>query len=1077
MSGTHVMTNNKLVIQVLGSFKLSGPQSFRVSAHSQYFIALLACNVRGVLQRAHLAEMLWPGSGGKGRHSLSQLIYELRRLLPHRALVVDSRVIMLNEELTSTDWAEFKSAVKHEHWSRAVELYTGRFLENAPYVNDGLDDWRISMAATLEGEAIRAYAGVIDEALCAEDHSAAASFALRALAAVPLHEEFARVRVQSLAASGDVARALRELEVLRHRYLSEVGFLPPSLSDAASQQIVRLASVGSYHPSSAVHLRIVGRARELAETRWSWHASAHNCQWCFITGEPGIGKTRLLEHTVKRAVLEGARPFVYTSSAVEAGLPYSGIVGLMRDGIRDTDAAFITDRWKQALAALGPELFPDIKSLGEEQPRVIWEAAAQFFAAAARRDRIVLAFDDCHWLDEQSLQLVTYIGKRLAEQQLFVMFAGRSDSRLPNAESGLTSVELRELSTGAIEEMIVEFEANYGVALSPRTRHMLISQVGGRPFFLVEAFRHLRDCRDAPGEETLSALLSSGGVAKQLIKRMQELPSEQRMLIFVSALINREMPLHALARIADLSPASIAEATAKLAALGIFADSANVRFTHDLMRELALLTISSSERMLWHARIAETLEQSDRSSTREIATHYEGAGEARRAYTFAKRAAADAMKVNAYADAEENYLRMLRCASVAERYEAQVAFTEFAARSSRYEQLIVMLPEFEESFAARGFEKGLLITALARFQARQATGQVGFDELVTQAREIVQLAKTADPSSINAVMWLVADHIRRSGDTSSLDHFSRLLARHAEAAGDEEAADMLCIAAMLGGVGEGVSYAEPLAHRAVEIARRGAHPVANSRALFAQGTVMLWKGDLLLARKAYQEALELVEEWGPDGLLHSIQSNLAVVELERGHFEHAEQMARAVINASPRSSNRPYSFGNLALIYLRQERLEEARKTLDQMVKVGVHALEPWIRVHVDALYGLVDLGLGRTAEAAKRAMCVRRALQHAKFPGDSSHLYLLLAKIDCLEGDPANVVRRLCAAGTDLVRRDYIAGSRLLLAMVGTQQEYSLKVELELAEEIAIAARRGGATLLAREASAVLSIGARWLD
>jgi DNA-binding SARP family transcriptional activator len=1067
------MKDPQLNLRMFGSFRaLRGQETLpRLNAHAQHLLAVLGCSIGRPTGRSMLADLIWPSAGNKGKHSLSQLLYGLRRSLPARTIIADASFVELNNASVRVDIIDFNNAMQFDQWATAIELYAGPFLDGIPYVSDELDDWRLERASSFESDVVFAYRILLENALAAEDHVCAAGIAQRALSVAPLVEQFAAARVQSLAAAGEVTRALRELESFRRRFLLEVGLIPASLSDAVEQRVARMTAVGSFQAPNSVHVRTVGRTLELAEARRCWSNSAEGCQFLLLRGEPGIGKTRVFEHTVKRAVLEGGRAFVHTAAEVEESLPYSGVVGIMREGIRDFDASTIQGDWRQILSRLAPELFPGvIPGPPNEQPRIIWEAVVQFFLAAATRERLIIGIDNYQWFDDRSVQLLAYMFKRLIDQPILIICAGRN-GLLPHDDSGgrLSTIELRELSREAVAEVIDEFESRYAIKIAPSTRHMLTAQVGGRPFFLIEALRQLRESGGASENESLASLFSSGGVAKQIVTRVQHLQSAPRSIAFVAALINREMPLHLLARITQLPPMCATEAAVSLMAMGIFADAPKARFAHDLMRELALRAMNDSERVLWHARIAETLETSKLSNPKEIAAHYERAGEHRRAYTFAKKAAMEAMAFHAYADAEEEYVRMLRCASPVEQHAAEGEFVDFVARSGRYGRMIEMLPQLEESFAQRGFATGLLVAALARFEAGQGAGKFSFDQLVEQAREIVRLAETTSPKNMTAAMWLVADLIRRSGDMASISHLARLIAAQAELARSEDAGDMLCVAAMLGGASEGVAFAEPLATRAIELTKGNEDPVTNARALFAHGTTMLWKGNLLQADLDYSNALQFAVRWGPEGLLHSIQSNYAVVKMERSEFSMAEELAKSVIDDSRRRNTKTYSYCNLALIYIRQGRIELARDTLTEMIESEVGSVEPWVNVHVEALVGTTDLLMGDGVSAVRRAKSVRHALLADRHPGDSSHLHLLVAKLDSINGDAAAAANRLLRAGRELSSRDFIPGSRLVIAAAELQHSLGLPWNRQLVERLAEAAHSGGASLLFSEAVSLL--------
>jgi DNA-binding SARP family transcriptional activator/Tfp pilus assembly protein PilF len=1039
-------------------------------------LSLLALKHGKPLERGYLAGMLWDSKSlDKSRHSLSQLLYSLRKVLPEDCIVTTDRTVALSRDTVDVDLARFNAALAREEYDAAVEIYAGAFLESAPYLTDEFDDWRTSTAAMLEAEATAACTALIFRALEEEDHVTAAIIAKRALLINPLDRRIARVRVESLAGAGDVARALRELELYRKQFLIQLGEVPEELSEEFNRQLALLPLLSDERTAAgSIHLRLVGRGDEISQLREQWKRSREGCRIAIVQGEPGIGKTRLVQHMVRRAVLEGARAFMYSCSQVEMRLPYGAAVGLIRDGFKTGDVARLDPRWHPPLASVAPEL---LKSEGSSSPvheRVLWEAVAQYFLMVSESQPVVLAIDNFQWADESSREVLAYVVKRLGESSVFLLCAGRSQPRMPffeDDEQRLLRIDLGKLGVDHVLELIQDFERAQGASIPGAMREVLVKRIGGHPFFLLEALRQLRGVGYSDTDSMVD-LLTITGIDRYMHQRLEALPVETRSLVAAAAVLNRDVPLHLLARITQVSAIAASSAAALASAEGILAESHDIRFTHDLMREATYHAISPAQRVLWHSRIAETLAGADSMSSGEVAYHHEQALERTAAYRYAQNAAEQAMRLHSYSDAEDQYLRMLRCATQGQQDDANLALARFVAKSGRYHLLATRLVEVESSAARTQDTEALLVCELAKLSMHEERASVDLHDLIDRARRIVLVAERGVPSAIPTAVWQVAEHLKLSGDAGLIQHFTSILVeRGREAATVDAAAGMLSAAALLGASYFGYAGWMKTASDAVHRAELSSDPVLYARTLFARGTLRLWSGELTLAADDYERALAEVNRFPPEGLARSIHTNYAVVQMERGLLDHAEAHAQAALR-EPRSGRHAYSFGNLALISLRRPDVEATEQYVHALLASHSSSPQSWIPVHAEAIVGLLDLVQGRMQSARRRAESVEAALGTVVDMNDSSHIHLLCARVACTPDEVTRAIQRLMVTGSELRHRDYIAGSRLLVEAAALQLRHQIGPSLfPVVKEIEQHCRANGAIPLANEASAVLSL------
>jgi DNA-binding SARP family transcriptional activator len=1059
-------------IRLFGPFQIVGlPAGALLSKYAVGLLALLAERQGAAVGRSFLADLLWSmKSNSKARHSLSQLLYDLKTVLPKGCLRATGRDVMLDAGSVSVDLTRFKEAVGSDDPHLVVQIYGGRFLEGAAYITDEYDDWRLGCAALYEAQANAACAALVSQALEEDDHERAAALAKRGLIIDPDNAHLARVRIESLAGAGDVAKALRELELLRRQFLVTSGEIPRCLSDDFVKQLTTLPLLPDGRSQPGVQMRMVGRGEQIKQLREHWGATRDGCRVALLYGEAGIGKTRILQHMARRTVLEGARTFMYSCTEVEMRLPYSGIVGLIRDGFKVSDTDLLEKQWHVALASFAPELFAESGMVPVVHERILWEAVAQYFEAITQKQSVTLALDDYQWTDSSSRELLIYVTRRLAERPLFVLYAGRLRVPIAASEDERTiaqAIEVPQLAPTDVEELIRDFERTYHLSVSPSFRELL-NRIGGRPFFLLEAFRQLKANDGAVPAESLGALLSAD-LGKYVAARLRTTPHEARSLVAAAAILNREAPLHFLARVTELPAITAANVVADVIEQGIFADSGNVRFAHDLMREAVCCSISTAERVFWHARIAGTLAMTESARFSEVAHHYEQAGEIEHAYRFAVRAAEQAMSLNAYADAEVEFTRMLKCAPDDAKDDLYSSLARFVAKSARYQQLIPLLPQIEASALRTNDPEVLLVCEIAHLTLQETGGYDDRDQFAERVKHIVQIAERHAPARLAAVMWQVAEHIKRSGESDLLERFARMLVVRGRETAGETAADMLSVAALLGASSIGYKYGVAYAEEAVGVAAACRDEVVLARALFARGTLRLWSGMLTASAEDYDRALLAVDRFAPDGLVQSIQANYAVVLMEQLRLDDAETQAKAALN-EPRATRRAYSYGNLALISLRRGDPVATKHYVECLIDINSVTPQAWIPVHAQAILGLLDLEQGETKSAENRARAVETMVDAAAEAPDSSHIYLLRARIKHLQGDTCGAIQMLTSASQKLALSDYVGASRLLLEaarLSGSSPEAAI---VQAVSAIRTFCQASGARALVADADQLLS-------
>jgi DNA-binding CsgD family transcriptional regulator len=405
-----------------------------------------------------------------------------------------------------------------------------------------------------------------------------------------------------------------------------------------------------------VEPRFVGRADELAElVALLDEALDGRPRVAVIAGEPGIGKTRLIEEL---AALAGARavPVLWGGCTDAEGAPaywpwrrilraWLALVGAER-------AADVLARTSDAVVRLAPEL-PGVPDAGPDDRFALFDAVTRFFGGAAEETGLVLVLDDVQWADADSLQLLAHLTREATRARLLVVATLRP-AELNPARSAILADLVRRQGALAVELSGWD-EAIVGAALAERLGHPAAPEVvaevarrsGGNPFFVGELARVLR-----AGEIRVPT-----AVRDVVRSRINRLPAPCRALLGPAAVLGREVDPALLASVTgadgvldDLRPAL------DDGVLDHPAGQAGLRFAHDLVRETVLADLAPTQQARVHLAVVVLLAASadDPDVVVELAHHSLAAlpsGDRLAAVGWARRAAEVAQSRLAYAEA------------------------------------------------------------------------------------------------------------------------------------------------------------------------------------------------------------------------------------------------------------------------------------------------------------------------------------------------------------------------------------------------------------------------------------------
>src|SRR6266540_2767823 len=230
--------------------------------------------------------------------------------------------------------------------------------------------------------------------------------------------------------------------------------------------------------STRMRSMLVGRSAERRRlVELLDRARAGESQAAVILGEPGIGKTALLEFCVARA--HGFLVLRTRGTESEAELPFAGLTELLRPITRYLGD--IPAPQSAALAAafgVGPQVPSD--------PFAVFLGTLSLLAAAGERQPLLVVIDDAHWLDPSSQNAVLFAARRIHAEGIALVIGTRSDPEGAFAHAGVPAVSLRGLEPGDAEKLVRQ---TTGATISAEVAARLVTAARGNPLALIEVSR------------------------------------------------------------------------------------------------------------------------------------------------------------------------------------------------------------------------------------------------------------------------------------------------------------------------------------------------------------------------------------------------------------------------------------------------------------------------------------------------------------------------------------------------------------------------------------------------------------
>lgn len=404
-------------------------------------------------------------------------------------------------------------------------------------------------------------------------------------------------------------------------------------------------------------LPLVGRDRELALLRGLISgAQATGGQMLFLSGESGVGKTRLVETLTDEATAAGCRVLVGTAYPAEVAFPFAvaadALSQLVR-GLGPSTVTMLSRGHEHDLAMILPTLArpgavdtePTIGS--DAKARVFWHLE-RFIRRAAEQQPIILVLENVQWADASSLELLHFLVRQLAGARISALCTYNSLERevtpaLRAAERSLVragradSHEVGPLTREDVGEIVRQSRAPG--ATTPETfADLLYNRTLGNPFFVEELLAAATASAGGhTGEWSLDTDPLPGSIRDAVLARADALEPPVRKVLDCVAAMGMRAPQALLATVTGAAAAELTDSIGALTARGLIvehADEAGLWYDcdHPIVQATLYEALGRTGAQTLHARIADAFESVQAAGAahvvNEIAWHYSRAGDA-----------------------------------------------------------------------------------------------------------------------------------------------------------------------------------------------------------------------------------------------------------------------------------------------------------------------------------------------------------------------------------------------------------------------------------------------------------------
>jgi DNA-binding NarL/FixJ family response regulator len=434
-------------------------------------------------------------------------------------------------------------------------------------------------------------------------------------------------------------------------------------------------------------LPLIGRTSELAQLSSVLRdAKKGSGRTLIVSGEGGIGKTRLLTAASDKAASDGWNVVLGRSYAVESGIPYALFSDAFLPLLQTFDQASLNVLTRGGAAELSM-LFPVLgkpehrerlsadADAGDLKARLLWNFT-QLLGRLAGRQPLCIVLENLQWSDSSSLELFHFLARNVTSNPIAILASYNETERdlnqfLRTTEQSLLNLgvaaqlRLGPLSQAEVFDLLTS-RYDGDTAAMRQFSALLYGWTRGNPFFIEETMKELIESGLLKKEGgrwigwELESLKLPTTVKDAVIARIGRLSRDSRELADVAAVVGTPMTFPQLSTLSGLDESALARALDELCSQRILAEQRTTgetayAFAHPMVQQVLYGSLGSGKTRLLHSRVADALEYfyGDRADAHagELAFHFSrSAAQGSKAVRYLKRAGRNAL--DTYANRE-----------------------------------------------------------------------------------------------------------------------------------------------------------------------------------------------------------------------------------------------------------------------------------------------------------------------------------------------------------------------------------------------------------------------------------------
>ena len=848
------------------------------------------------------------------------------------------------------------------------------------------------------------------------------------------------------------------------------------LEAAARKPGVPAASGSGSSPGGlTTTLPLVGRAQELALLD---QLLADGPPVLLVAGEPGIGKSRLLQAGIERAEAQGWTVLAGGCHRRSGQDLYAPLLGALADSLRRQSQASQRLHLQGCswLVCLLPELAetrmlsrPSWTLPPEQERRLMFAAVAQYVANVAGPAGTLLVLDDLHWAGPDALDLLQVLLRTPADRPLRLLAAYRNTDVAGQDPLALLVADLAREGRASRVELSPLAEGEASVLLTallpetedgdPHLRQQVLERAGGVPLFLVSCVQALRT-----GSLTWNGSSHVPWTLREaILQRLVALPKAAQQLLRLAAVVGRRVPrglLLTLAVQADLTEEGALEAleVCGRARLLVEADEDAYQVAHDLIREVLVADLGTARRALLHRRVAAALEQGPGVPPLEaLAYHYAQAGDEEKAVIYLQSAGDAALARHANAEAAAAYrevvARLEKLGRLLEAARWREQLGNVLILLSQYDVALAVLEQVCKTYRQAGDLEGELRTLakVGRTHRWRGTAAEGLAQLLPLLKALSKRDASPGAAAFSiALAYLYAGTCQFSEMLEATEQAARL----ARAAGDEQLllAGQERRGAALFLLGRLEEARQVLTNEVIPVAEATGNLWLLIDALDNLGVVYDTMGEFLGGQTYQERAMALAERQGGLGQMAYLTYDHGLTAFFQGNWKQARaDFERAVsLGASAgRSWNTAYPTYGLFLLALIAGQ-EEARGSLEEAAVLAERTRDLRVLCWLKGMLAEDDLLAHRPETARARLASLLELVRPEVI--DFKEILPLLAWAELESGDVPQAQARLegviAMARQELMRPILVEALRVQ-ALAWSRQERWAEAEAALEEAL----------------------------